>query len=66
MFWRILSLVKKRGYQLQAEKRKSHTDNVISIVVAVLFVLRAALYLLNEMQEDVYIRGWRIGVYPFL
>ena len=25
---------KKRGYQLQAEKRKSHTDNVISIVVA--------------------------------
>ena len=41
---------KKRGYQLQAEKRKSHTDNVISIVVAVL-LCAAALYLLNEMQE---------------
>lgn len=40
---------KKRGYQLQAEKKKSHTDNVISIVVATI-LCAAALYILDKMK----------------
>lgn len=41
---------KKRGYQLQAEKKKSHTDNMISIVVATL-LCAVALYVLDAMQQ---------------
>lgn len=40
---------KKRGYRLQAEKKKFHTDNLISIVVATL-LCAIALYVLQEMQ----------------
>ena len=41
---------KKRGYQLQAEKSKSHVDNIISIVVATL-LCAIALYVLDAMKQ---------------
>lgn len=41
---------KKRGYRLQAEKKKSHTDNVISIVCSVA-LCAAALYVLDQMKH---------------
>lgn len=41
---------KKRGYCLQAEKKKSHTDNMISIVVATL-LCAVALYVLDAMKQ---------------
>lgn len=41
---------KKRGYQLQAEKSKSHVDNIISIVVATL-LCAVALYVLDAMKQ---------------
>lgn len=41
---------KKRGYRLQAEKKKYHTDNVISIVVAAL-LCAVALYVLDAMKQ---------------
>lgn len=40
---------KKRGYLLQAEKKKSHIDNMISIVVATL-LCAVALYVLDAMK----------------
>ncbi|MDD6057737.1 MAG: hypothetical protein PUB98_05710 [Clostridiales bacterium] len=40
---------KKRGYRLQAEKKKSHTDNMISIGVAV-GLCALALSILQRMQ----------------
>lgn len=39
---------KRRGYQLQADKKTSHTDNMISIVVATV-LCAVALYVLNAM-----------------
>ncbi len=39
---------KKRGYQREAEKKKAHVDNMISIVVAVL-LCAVALYVLQAM-----------------
>lgn len=41
---------KKRGYHLQAEKKKSHMDNIVSIVVAAL-LCATALYVLNAMKQ---------------
>lgn len=41
---------KKRGYSLQAEKKKSHIDNIISIIVATL-LCAVALYVLDAMKE---------------
>lgn len=41
---------KKRVYQLQAEKSKSHVDNIISIVVATL-LCAVALYVLDAMKQ---------------
>lgn len=41
---------RKRGYHLQAEKKKSHTDNMISIVVATLLCV-SALYVLDAMKQ---------------
>lgn len=40
---------KKRGYRLQAEKKKSHMDNMISIVVATI-LCAVALYVLDAMK----------------
>lgn len=45
-----LELWKKRGYRLQAEKKKSHTDNIISILVATL-LCAVALYVIDAMKE---------------
>lgn len=39
---------KRRGYRLHAEKKKSHVDNVISVVVAVV-LCAVALYILNVL-----------------
>lgn len=39
---------KKRGYRLQTQKKNCHTDNIISIVVAVLLCM-IALYVLDGM-----------------
>ena len=35
-----IELWKRRGYQLQAEKKKSHTDNIISVIVSVILCKR--------------------------
>ena len=39
---------KRRGYRLQADKKQSHTDNIISIAVATV-LCAVALYVLNAM-----------------
>lgn len=41
---------KQRGYRLQAEKKRSHTDNIISIVVATV-LCAIALYVLDAMKQ---------------
>lgn len=41
---------KRRGYHLQAEKKKSHTDNIVSIVVAIILCV-IALTVLDSMKE---------------
>ena len=41
---------KRRGYQLQAEKKKSHTDNIISVIVSVI-LCATALYVLDSMKD---------------
>lgn len=46
---------RKRGYQLQAEKKKCHTDNIISIIVATL-LCAVALYVLNSMKQMFEVR----------
>ena len=45
-----IELWKRRGYMLQADKKKSHTDNIISIIVATI-LCAVALYVLNEMGQ---------------
>lgn len=45
-----LELWKRRVYKLQADKKKSHLDNMISIAVAVL-LCATALYVLDGMKE---------------
>lgn len=44
-----IELWKRRGYRLQADKKKSHIDNIISIVVAIL-LCATALYILDSMK----------------
>lgn len=45
-----LELWKRRSYKLQAKKKASHTDNVISIAVATVFCA-ATLYVLRGMSD---------------
>lgn len=45
-----LELYKRRGYRLQAQKKKSHTDNIISIIVATA-LCAVALYVLDAMRQ---------------
>ena len=45
-----IELWKRRGYKLQADKKTSHTDNIISIVVATI-LCAAALYVLDAMGK---------------
>ena len=45
-----IELWKRRGYQLQAEKKKSHTDNIISVIVSVI-LCATALYVLDSMKD---------------
>lgn len=45
-----LELWKRRVYKLQADKKKSHMDNMISIAVAVL-LCATALYVLDGMKD---------------
>lgn len=44
-----IELWKRRGYRLQAEKKTSHTNNIISIVVATM-LCAVALYVLDSMR----------------
>lgn len=44
-----IEIWKRRGYRLQAEKKKSHVDNIISIVVSTILCM-VALYVLDSMQ----------------
>ncbi len=44
-----LELWKRRGYQLQKDKKVSHRDNIVSIVVATV-LSAAALYVLDAMK----------------
>lgn len=41
---------KRRGYRLQADKKRCHTDNMISIIIAIM-MCAIALYALNAMGE---------------
>lgn len=41
---------KRRGYKLQKDKKTSHTDNIISIIVATI-LCAVALYVLDAMKE---------------
>lgn len=41
---------KRKGYHLQADKKRSHTDNIISISVAIM-MCAIALYALNSMGD---------------
>lgn len=41
---------KRRGYHLQADKKRCHTDNLISIIVAIMMCV-IALYVLNAMGD---------------
>ena len=45
-----IELWKRRGYKLQADKKASHTDNIISIVVATI-LCATALYVLDAMGK---------------
>lgn len=45
-----IELWKRRGYRLQADKKVSHTDNILSIIVATA-LCAIALYVLNLMGE---------------
>lgn len=45
-----IELWKRRGYQLQANKKTSHANNIISIAVATI-LCAVALYVLNAMGE---------------
>lgn len=45
-----IELWKRRGYMLQADKKRSHTDNMISIAVATA-LCATALYVLNAMGK---------------
>lgn len=45
-----LELWKRRGYRLLADKKKSHIDNIISVIVAVV-LCAAALYILDSMKK---------------
>lgn len=45
-----LEIWKRRGYKLQAEKKQSHTDNIISIVVSTI-LCAVALYVLDGMGK---------------
>lgn len=45
-----LELYKRRGYKLQADKKASHTDNIISIIVATI-LCAVGLYVLDAMQD---------------
>ena len=44
-----IELWKRRGYR-QAEKKKSHTDNIISVIVSVI-LCATALYVLDSMKD---------------
>lgn len=45
-----IEIWKRRGYRLQAEKKQSHTDNIVSIVVATI-LCAVALYVLEGMNN---------------
>ena len=45
-----IELWKRRGYRLQAEKKTSHTDNIISIIIATILCV-VALYVLDAMSR---------------
>lgn len=45
-----IELWKRRGYKLQQEKKNSHKDNLISIVIATL-LCAVALYILDSMKN---------------
>lgn len=45
-----IEIWKRDGYKLQADKKKSHTDNLISVVTATL-LCAAALYVLDAMSD---------------
>ena len=45
-----IEMWKRRGYKLMADKKKSHTDNIISIVVATI-LCAVALYVIDSMGK---------------
>lgn len=45
-----IELWKRRGYRLLADKKKSHIDNIVSIIVSVM-MCAAALYVLDSMKN---------------
>lgn len=47
---------KRRGYRLQSDKKKSHTDNIISMITAN-FLCAIALYVLEAMRQKFGVAG---------
>lgn len=47
---------KRRGYRLQADKKKSHSDNIVSVVAANL-LCATALYVLEAMRQKFGVAG---------
>lgn len=47
---------KRHGYRLQADKKKSHTDNIVSVVAANL-LCATALYVLEAMRQKFGVAG---------
>lgn len=45
-----VELWKRRGYKLQAEKRRNHVDNILSIIISTI-LCAAALYVLDSMGD---------------
>lgn len=45
-----IELWKRRGYRLQEDKKKSHTDNILSIIMSVI-LCAVALYVLDAMRQ---------------
>lgn len=52
---------KRRGYRLQADKKKSHTDNIISIVIAII-LCALALTVLDAMK-DMFAAGSGVEIF---
>lgn len=45
-----IEIWKRRGYRLQADKKESHTDNILSVIISVI-MCAVALYVMDTMRN---------------